>query len=83
MIIWVCFQLLHNNPNNATFLSDVDVPLSNRKSCSKPAVEKILEFGRELYNMSQRLKLEQGKNEGNKKMLQVINVIMADLLQAN
>lgn len=64
--------------SNFEFVADVDAPLSNRKSCSKPAVEKILEFGRELYNMSQRLKLEQGKNEENKKMLQVINVIMAN-----
>ncbi|GLV40677.1 Ran-binding protein M [Carabus blaptoides fortunei] len=48
---------------------DIDVPVI-RKTCGKPAVERILEFGRELYNMSQRLKVEQGKNEVNKKMLQ-------------
>lgn len=54
---------------------DIDVPVI-RKTCGKPAVERILEFGRELYNMSQRLKVEQGKNEVNKKMLQVNKSVM-------
>lgn len=53
---------------------DVDPPLNRRQICggSKSAVERMLEFGRTLYHMSQRLMLEQGKDENNKKMLQVI-----------
>lgn len=49
---------------------DVDVPVC-RKSCGKPAVERILEFGRELHSMNQRLKLEQNCSENNEKMLTV------------
>lgn len=52
------------------FITDVDVPVC-RKPCSKPAVERILEFGRELYSMSQRLKLEHSAAESNEKMLEV------------
>jgi hypothetical protein len=51
----------------------VDPPSARRQLCggSKPAVERMLEFGRELYNMSLHLRQEQGKSENNKKMLQV------------
>ncbi|XP_046687639.1 LOW QUALITY PROTEIN: ran-binding protein 9-like [Homalodisca vitripennis] len=51
---------------------DVDPPASKRQLCggSKTAVERMLEFGRTLYHMSQRLMQEQGKDEANKKMLQ-------------
>jgi hypothetical protein len=51
----------------------VDPPSARRQLCggSKPAVERMLEFGRELYNMSLHLRQEQGKSESNKKMLQV------------
>lgn len=54
-------------------VAEVDPPTSRRQLCggSKPAVERMLEFGRELYNMSLHLRQEQGKNENNKKMLQV------------
>lgn len=38
---------------------------------SKPGVEKMLEFGRELFLLSLQLRQELGKNEINKKMLQV------------
>ncbi|KAF2895915.1 hypothetical protein ILUMI_10251 [Ignelater luminosus] len=48
---------------------DMDVDLALRKSC-KPAVERILEFGRELYSMNQRLKLDQGSSDHNEKMLE-------------
>ncbi|KAJ8937976.1 hypothetical protein NQ318_010946 [Aromia moschata] len=44
---------------------DVDVPC--RKSCSKPAVERILDFGRELYSMSQRLNVDKSSSELNQK----------------
>ncbi|CAH0549996.1 unnamed protein product [Brassicogethes aeneus] len=55
---------------------DVDLPAScsggsSRKSCLKPAVERILEFGRELYSMSQRLQVDQQvSTEKNQKMLE-------------
>lgn len=49
---------------------DVDVPLS-RKTCIKPAVERILEFGRELYSMSQKLDVDKDSSELNQKMLEV------------
>ncbi|XP_048523507.1 ran-binding protein 9 [Dendroctonus ponderosae] len=48
---------------------DVDVPVC-RKSCSKPAVERILEFGRELYSMSQRLKTDKLTRQHNQHMLE-------------
>jgi len=58
-------------------VAEVDPPTSRRQLCggSKPAVERMLEFGRELYNMSLHLRQEQGKNENNKKMLQVHNSV--------
>lgn len=62
-----------------TVVLDVDVPVC-RKPCSKPAVERILEFGRELYSMSQRLKLEHSSAESNEKMLEVSTVFYSDHL---
>lgn len=55
---------------------DVDSSLSpNCKSASalaaRSGVERMLEFGRELFQMSQRLEKEQGVNETNQKMLEV------------
>ncbi|CAG9864238.1 unnamed protein product [Phyllotreta striolata] len=47
---------------------DVDVPC--RKSTTKQSVERILEFGRELYSMSQRLKTDKNSNHINEKMLE-------------
>lgn len=53
------------------FNSIVDVdPLPNRKS-SKSGVERMLEFGRELFQMGQRLEKENGANETNRRMLEV------------
>ncbi|XP_001659381.2 ran-binding protein 9 [Aedes aegypti] len=54
---------------------DVDSSLSpNCKSTntgvSRSGVERMLEFGRELFQMSQRLEKEQGVNETNQKMLE-------------
>lgn len=49
---------------------DMEVdPVPNRKS-SKSGVERMLEFGRELFQMSQRLEKENGANETNRKMLE-------------
>lgn len=55
------------------FCLDVDPPIGRKLLCggSKPAVERMLEFGRQLYNMSLHLRQEQGKDENNKKMLKV------------
>lgn len=58
------------------FVLDVDSSLSpNCKSTntgvSRSGVERMLEFGRELFQMSQRLEKEQGANETNQKMLEV------------
>jgi len=46
---------------------------TTKKVCggSKPGVEKMLEFGRELFLLSLQLRQELGRNETNKKMLQV------------
>ncbi|XP_030759134.1 ran-binding protein 9 isoform X2 [Sitophilus oryzae] len=48
---------------------DVDVPVC-RKSCSKPAVERILQFGRELYSMSQKLSTDKNTKQHNQQMLE-------------
>lgn len=37
---------------------------------NKQAIEKMLEFGRQLYSQSINLRQQHGKNESNKKMLQ-------------
>lgn len=50
-------------------VAEID-PVPNRKS-SKSGVERMLEFGKELYQLSQRLEKENGENEQNVKMLEV------------
>lgn len=56
----------------ALFVSktDVDLVLPAKKSI-KSGVERMLEFGRELFQLSQRLEIEQGPNETHQKMLEV------------
>lgn len=51
---------------------EVDAPSQKRQLCggSQLAIEKMLQFGRELQTMSIRLRKEFGKNESNKKQLQ-------------
>lgn len=51
---------------------EIDPPSQKRQLCggSQLAIEKMLQFGRELQSMSTRLKKEFGKHEGNKKQLQ-------------
>ncbi|XP_066145816.1 ran-binding protein 9 isoform X1 [Euwallacea fornicatus] len=73
------YQNGNNHYNNSTEEPDgdcdedddmeVDTPVC-RKSCSKPAVERILEFGRELYSMSQRLKADRTTKQHNQQMLE-------------
>lgn len=46
---------------------------SNKKQLcggNKQAIEKMLEFGRQLYSQSMHLRQQYGKNDSNKKMLQ-------------
>ena len=55
-------------------LADTDPPLSNKHQVcggSQLAIEKMLQFGKELQAMSTKLKKDHGKNEANKKALQV------------
>ena len=49
------------------------VAVESRQTCchNRTVLEKILTFGRELQNMSIQLRREHGKNETNKKALQV------------
>lgn len=54
---------------HAILRADVD-PVPNRKS-SKSGVERMLEFGRELFQMGQRLEKENGANDTNRRMLEV------------
>ena len=59
---WICL-----------FASDVDPVSSRRQLCggSPAAVDRMLQFGRELYAMNEQLKREFGTNEANKKALRV------------
>ena len=52
---------------------DIDIPQQKRQLCggNPAAIERMLQFGRELQTMSVQLKREYGKNEANKKALQV------------
>lgn len=52
---------------------EIDPPLSHKRQLcggSQLAIEKMLQFGRELQAMSTKLKKDNGKNEANKKALQ-------------
>ena len=55
------------------FSPTVFVTAESRQTCchNRTVLEKILTFGRELQNMSIQLRREHGKNETNKKALQV------------
>ncbi|CAH1164433.1 unnamed protein product [Phaedon cochleariae] len=47
---------------------EIDVPC--RKTCQKQSVERILDFGKELYSMSQRLRRDKISSNINEKMLE-------------
>lgn len=58
-----------------THLIDVDEDMdidetTSKKSSSKSGVERMLEFGKELFLLSQRLEQDSGINENNQKMLE-------------
>ena len=62
-----------------TWIADTDPPLSHKHQVcggSQLAIEKMLQFGKELQAMSTKLKKDHGKNEANKKALQVSYSIM-------
>ncbi|XP_046434408.1 ran-binding protein 9 [Neodiprion fabricii] len=64
-----------NQQQNGSSSNNVDNPSSksNKKLLcggNKQAVEKMLEFGRQLYSQSIHLRQQHGKNDANKKMLQ-------------
>ncbi|XP_050521165.1 ran-binding protein 9 isoform X1 [Daktulosphaira vitifoliae] len=66
-------RIISNNGNEESM--EIDQPefhQPTKKVCggSKPGVEKMLEFGRELFLLSLQLRQELGRNETNKKMLQ-------------
>ena len=58
--------------------TDTDPPLSHKRQLcggSQLAIEKMLQFGRELQAMSTQLRKEHGKDEANKKALQVGSLV--------
>lgn len=57
IIIWLVF-------------SEVDEPVF-KKPCTQPEIEQLLEFGRELYSLSQRINADKVVTESNQKMLEV------------
>lgn len=54
--------------------TEVDSTQSKRQLCggSQAAIERMIQFGRELQSMSEHLRRERGKNSANKKMLKVL-----------
>lgn len=57
--------------------ADVDPTLPRRQLCggSQAAIERMIQFGRELQSMSENLRRECGKNAANKKMLKVCLIL--------
>ncbi|XP_074115292.1 ran-binding protein M isoform X2 [Cotesia typhae] len=62
----------NQNQQNGNSIDNPSVKLSKKQLCggNKQAIEKMLEFGRQLYSQSIHLRQSYGKNEANKKMLQ-------------
>lgn len=54
--------------------AEIDLEQPTSKRSTKSGVERMLEFGRELFQLSQRLEKDQGVNEANQKMLEVSNI---------
>lgn len=69
MRTWVWCIKGFNTKIKTCCLLDIDGPLSSK--CCKPDVERILEFGKELYSMSRHLNVDQITNVKNQKMLEV------------
>lgn len=60
----------HNVNDAVDTDEDMEVDTAPTRKSSKSGVERMLEFGKELYQMSQRLEKENGENETNRKMLE-------------
>lgn len=65
-----CHGLASSNGNSSSGLIEGLKGLQHQMG-SKSGVERMLEFGRDLFQMSQRLEKDQGPNEENQKMLEV------------
>lgn len=63
-------QQQNGNPSNNTEITTSKCTKKQLCGGNKQAIEKMLEFGRELYSQSIHLRQQYGKNEANKKMLQ-------------
>lgn len=50
---------------------ELDIATANSNKLVKSGIERMLEFGRELFQMSQRLEKENGIDGRNSKMLEV------------
>ena len=59
------------------FFAEIDLPPPKRQFCggSQQAVEKMIQYGRELRAMCEQLKRQFGLNEANEKALKVCSVI--------
>lgn len=63
----------NQNQQQNSNITDSTTSKSNKKQLcggNKQAIEKMLEFGRQLYSQSMHLRQQYGKNDSNKKMLQ-------------
>lgn len=63
----------NQNQQQNSNITDSTPSKSNKKQLcggNKQAIEKMLEFGRQLYSQSMHLRQQYGKNDSNKKMLQ-------------
>lgn len=72
-----CHSVANSNGNGSSGSSSSLIPGADlmkqpqHQMGSKSGVERMLEFGRDLFQMSQRLEKDQGPNEANQKMLEV------------
>ena len=64
--------------NYTLFMVSDSCPQRQTLCGNRTALERILTFGREIQSMSISLRREHGKNETNKKALQVIHVVTLD-----
>uniref|UniRef100_A0A8C0YED9 RAN binding protein 9 n=2 Tax=Cyprinus carpio TaxID=7962 RepID=A0A8C0YED9_CYPCA len=62
---------LNGSSTHGIDLEELDSAQSKRQLCggSQAAIERMIQFGRELQSMSENLRRERGKNSANKKML--------------
>lgn len=67
-----CHSVANSNGYGSSLIPGADLMKQPQHQMgSKSGVERMLEFGRDLFQMSQRLEKDQGPNEANQKMLEV------------